>query len=91
MTRTLTFTPRIWAALDAEQITLPMARALQMIEQGASIYSAAKALDGMRGKPESTPPKALRRLQIAWVDLQESGKSVHAPTNGTCEVRRTGV
>lgn len=58
MTRTLTFTPRIWDALDAGELTLPVARALQMIEDGATIYAAAKATSHDR----RTLQRALMRL-----------------------------
>lgn len=58
MTRTLTFTPRIWADLDAGELTLPVARALQMIEDGATIYGAAKAT----GHDRRTLQRSLMRI-----------------------------
>lgn len=58
MTRTLTFTPRIWTALDSGDLTLPVARALQKIEDGATIYRAAKDT----GHERRTLQRALMRI-----------------------------
>lgn len=65
MTRTLTFSPRIWAALDAGDLTMPVAIALQTVEDGATIYAAAKLHQ-----------QHLRTVQRAWERL---ATTYHSP------------
>ena len=70
MTRTLTFTPRIWAALDSGDLTLPVARALQLAEGGMSIYAAAR----QRGQHLKTVQRAWKRIGHApwpWPTTKE--------------------